>query len=570
MTAKATRAGATSHHAADWHAINWRQVHHTVRRLQSRIVKAIKENRWGKARALQHLLARSFSGKALAVRRVTENSGKRTPGVDQIIWDTPAKKVQAVQELRQRGYTPRPLKRVYIEKSSGNGRRPLSIPAMKDRAMQALYLLALDPIAETTADPNSYGFRVGRSTADAIEQCFNSLGRKNSSTWVLEGDIKSCFDRLDHDWLLAHIPMERAILNKWLKAGFMEQSILHPTTEGMPQGGIASPVIANLALDGLERKLRASFPVTNSRGKQAKINITRYADDFIVTGCSRELLETMVKPVVEQHLNERGVALSTEKTRITQIEEGFDFLGQNVRKYKGRLVIKPSKGNVKAFLRKVRKVINGNKEARAGNLIRQLNPIIKGWAQYHQHVASKRIFADVDHALFESLWRWAKRRHPHKPKTWIKAKYFTRVRGNNWVFYGEAPGAGKSVHRLRLYLAAMVRITKHIKVRGAANPYDPQWEPYFEQRLDVKTEANIKGLRQLLNLWQEQRGLCPVCQEKITKITGWHSHHIVWRVHGGTDKAENRVLLHPNCHRQVHSQKLEVRKPRFGRSVTEA
>jgi len=253
MTAN-TFAGAASHNEVNWQTINWSAVHRNVRRLQARIVKATQEGRWGKVQALQHLLTHSFSGKALAVRRVTENQGKKTAGVDKEIWDTPDKKAHAVQTLRQRGYHPPPLRRVYIPKSNGR-MRPVGIPAMSCRAMQALYLLALNPVAETTGDRNSYGFRPERSTADAIEQCFNGLSHRYSAQWVLEGDIQSCFDEICHTWLEAHIPMDKPILHKWLKAGYIDKSIFHQTEEGTPQGGPISPVLANLTLDGLEDKL---------------------------------------------------------------------------------------------------------------------------------------------------------------------------------------------------------------------------------------------------------------------------------------------------------------------------
>jgi RNA-directed DNA polymerase len=237
MTAEEDSAGASFHRVTDWHAIDWKSAHRNMRRLQARIVQATKEKRWNKVKALQRLLTHSFSGKALAVRRVTENQGKNTAGVDKVTWNTPQKKLNAVYGLRQRDYHPQPLRRVYIPKKNGK-RRGLGIPALKCRAMQALYLLALEPVAETIADPNSYGFRPGRSTADAIEQCFGMLARQDSPQWILEGDTKSCFDQISHEWLLTHIPMEKAMLKKWLKAGYVDSGILYPTKEGTPQGGL--------------------------------------------------------------------------------------------------------------------------------------------------------------------------------------------------------------------------------------------------------------------------------------------------------------------------------------------
>ena len=549
-------AGAASHREVDWHQINWETVHRTVRRLQARIVKATQEGRWGKVKALQRLLSHSFSGKALAVRRVTENQGKRTPGVDKEVWTTPEKKATAIGSLRRRGYHPQPLRRIYIPKSNGK-KRPLGIPTMHDRAMQALYLLTLAPIAETTADPNSYGFRPERSTADAIEQCFIVLARKTRAQWVLEGDIKSCFDRISHQWLMNHIPIDKTILHKWLKAGYLERQVFYPTEEGTPQGGIISAVLANMALDGLEQVLHTAQPKTTRSGRQAQINLVRYADDFIVTGSSREVLETQVKPLIEDFLRERGLELSEEKTSITHIEDGFDFLGQNVRPYNGKMLIKPSKKNVKTFLEKVRKLIKANKQLPAGRLVLLLNPVIRGWARYHRHVISKATFSSVDTAIFKTLWQWATRRHPNKSARWVRKVYFRTLRNDNWVFHGDADEVDR-----RLIRAARVPIERHTKVKGAANPFDLQWEEYFEHRLDVKMVKTLRGRRQLLRLWKEQNGICPVCNQKITELTGWHNHHVEWRVKGGTDKDENRVLLHPICHSKVHHQGLIVEKPR--------
>jgi RNA-directed DNA polymerase len=551
----ATRvAGAASHDILDWHAIDWRQVNQTVRRLQTRIVKAIQDGRWGRVRALQHLLTHSFSAKALAVRRVTENQGKRTPGVDQVTWDTPAQKATAITTLRQRGYRAQPLRRVYIAKSNGK-RRGLGIPTMRDRAIQALYLLALDPIAETRADPNSYGFRTHRAPADAIEQCFTVLAKKASPQWVLEGDIRACFDEISHSWLLAHVPMDKAMLRKWLKAGYMERNVLHPTEAGTPQGGICSPVIANLALDGLEARLRTAFPrkVWNGYTQVSpKVNLIRLADDFVITGATKALLEDEAKPLVEAFLRERGLTLSPEKTVITHITEGFDFLGQHIRKYHGKLLIKPSAKSIKTVLRNVRSVIKGNKSAAAGTLICHLNPIIRGWAMYHRHVVSSKTFQSVDHAIFQALWRWAKRRHSNKGARWVKARYFRTIGDRHWVFSGEVRGPKGQPQAVRLFTAHSLPITRHTKINSEVNPYDPQWELYLETRLGRRMAASLKGRRTLLNLWKRQHGRCPRCGEAITPTTGWHNHHQVWRSHGGSDTADNRVLLHPTCHNQVH------------------
>ena len=555
-------AGASFHGVTDWSALDWQPANHNVRRLQARIVKATKEKRWGKVKARPRLLTHSFSGKALAVRRVTENQGKNTPGVDKVTWNTPQKKINAVYSLRQLDYHPQPLRRVYIPKKNGK-KRALGIPVMKCRAMQALYLLALEPVAETTADPNSYGFRPGRSTADAMEQCFNVLGKRTSPQWILEGDIKSCFDAISHEWLLVHIPMEKAMLKKWLKAGYMDRGSLYPTKEGTPQGGIISPVVANMTLDGLEARLREAFPHNTKRGGRyytSKVHLIRYADDFVITGSSKEPLENEVKPLVEQFMQERGLQLSPEKTVITHIEEGFDFLGQNVRKYKAgkrhKLLIKPSKKNAQSFLEKIRDIVKGNRALTAGKLIVKLNPIIRGWALYHQHAVSKETFNTVDDEIYRVLRRWMKRRHPRKSDEWIAKKYFKTIGGNNWVFYG-------TVDKQTPYLisAARVPITRHRKIQGEANPYDPAWECYFEHRLAVKMSATLKGKQWLLHLWKEQQGVCPICQQKIPKITGWHSHHILWRSKGGPDTADNRLLLHPTCHQQVHSQRISVTKP---------
>ena len=548
---------ASSHFPDNWHAIDWRLVQRKVRELQVRIAQATKEGQWRRVKALQRLLVRSFAARAWAIRRVTENRGRKTPGVDGELWSTPASKWNAIERLKRNGYHPKPLRRVYIPKANGK-RRPLGIPTMLDRAMQALYLLALDPVSETTADRNSYGFRPQRSTADAIEQCFINLSRGNSAEWVLEGDIKGCFDNISHDWLLAHVPMDKQILRKWLKAGYMESNRLNPTEAGTPQGGIISPVLANLALDGLEGVLEEHFGQKNTKKSyKTKVNYVRYADDFIITGISKELLENEVKPIVEAFMAERGLQLSPEKTVITHISDGFDFLGQNLRKYDGKLLIKPSRKNLRTFLTKVRDVIKGNHTVSTDALIMKLNPILRGWANYHRHVVAKETYNYVDYRVWKLLWQWCRRRHANRQKHWIKDKYFKKVGTRSWVFKGvKADGEAIS-----LFYANDTPITRHTKIQAEANPYDSQFEQYFEKRLEQPWKGSTMIRRKLYGLWMEQDKRCLLCHQLITPDTDWDVHHLVRRVDGGSDNFSNLVLLHPTCHQQLHAAGLSVRKP---------
>lgn len=549
MSAAQTAVPASSHLTASWHSIDWETSYRQVRGLQVRIAKAAKNQQWRRVKALQRMLVRSFAAKALAVKRVTENRGRRTPGVDGETWSTPEGKWGAIFRLKRTGYQPRPLRRVYIPKANGQ-RRPLGIPTMLDRAMQALYLLALEPVSETTADRNSYGFRPYRSTADAIEQLFVNLGRKHSAQWVMEGDIKGCFDNINHDWLITNIPLDKVVLRKWLKAGYMESGLLNPTEAGTPQGGIISPVLANMALDGLEKVLESQFGQRNTKASyKTKVNYVRYADDFVITGISKELLENEVKPIVEAFMAERGLSLAAEKTLLTHVSEGFDFLGQNARKYGDKLLIKPAHKNVKAFLAKVKALIDGNKTLSASLLIDKLNPVIRGWANYHRPVVAKQTFNYVDYRIWKLLWRWCRRRHLNRCKRWIKGKYFKRVGSRSWVFSGIHP-SGKLA---TLLYASDVPIKRHTKIRAEANPYDPADEMYFEERLEYAWRNSDEGKRKTLKLWIAQNKRCPMCKQLITFDTGWNIHHLVERHKGGGDELGNLMLLHPNCHRQLHS-----------------
>jgi RNA-directed DNA polymerase len=458
----------------NWKAIDWLRVKQEVRRLQMRIAKATQAGSHRKAQALQWLLTHSRAAKLLAVHRVTTNRGAKTPGVDNVIWRTDKQKLQAALNLKRHGYKPRPLRRHYIPKPNGK-LRPLSIPTMHDRAMQALYALALAPVAETLADRYSYGFREGRRCADALEQCFTILATRKSASWILEGDIRACFDEIAHSWLLQHVPMDKRMLRAWLQAGYWEKGELFPTLKGTPQGGLISPLLSNLVLDGMEQAIKA---VTH---KGDKVNFVRYADDFVVTGATRELLEQKIKPALTAFLKPRGLELSEQKTVITSIETGFDFLGHTLRKYGVKLLITPAKGKVKILRQKISRVFQSAKAHNQLRLLRQLNPLLQGWANYYRNGAAKGTFYKLDFHVYRKIWRWISRRHPDKTRNWKKRKYFSAAgdKGSFSVKYETKQGQSRV---LQLYCLGSTKIERHLKVRGIANPYDPRYTDYFKRR----------------------------------------------------------------------------------------
>lgn len=536
--------------ATCWEAIDWQKVLAYVKKLQVRIVKAQKEGHYSKVKSLQWLLTHSFYAKALAVKRVTSNQGKRTSGVDHELWLTPQAKFNAISKLNRRGHRPQPLRRHYIPKKNGK-MRPLGIPTMTDRAMQTLYKFSLEPIAETYADPNSYGFRIGRSTHDAIEQCFTDLNKGKSSEWILEGDIKGCFDHISHEWLLENIPMDTQILEKWLKCGYVETRKLFPTDEGAPQGGTISPTLMNMTLDGLERLLQERLPTrqkVNGRTHFNKLNFVRYADDFIITGESPEFLRDKVLPIVKEFLTERGLQLSEEKTVITHIEDGFDFLGKNIRKYNGKLLIKPSKTSVKSFLEKVRSIIKGNKSTKQETLIRKLNPVIRGWVNNQRYVVSSKVFSRVDYEIYKCLWQWAKRRHKKKSHKWIAQKYWHHIGSRQWTFsvpYENQSTKGEPLY-CKLEYATDTKIIRFKKIVAEANPFDEYWTDYFEEREGEKLLNSTKGREKLLSIWRRQGRRCPVCGDLITSETGF-------KVHTPAGKNSRKIMVHKECHEEIHS-----------------
>ena len=473
--------------------LDWKTVEESVKRLQMRIAKAAKEGKHRKVTALQWLLAHSRLAKLLAVRRVTSNKGKNTPGIDGVVWKTSRQKMKAADGLKRRGYRAQPLRRVYIAKKSGK-MRPLGIPTMHDRAMQALYALTLAPVAETLADPNSYGFRQGRSCADALVQCYITLAGKHCSQWILEADITSCFDEISHQWLMNNIPIDKRMLTAWLTAGYIDKGALYPTLRGTPQGGIISPLLMNMTLDGIETAAKESvpwyIPGTTSR---CGVNVVRYADDFIITAKSKEMLEDCVVPAITSFLRQRGLTLSPEKTRITGIEQGFDFLGQNVRKYDGKFLTKPARKSIQGIQASLRQILDAHGGTDTWSMIRRLNQLIQGWCNYHRNACSAKTFKYIDTWLFWVIKQWLHRRHPNKGRRWLRKKYYRYARNNRWTFFCAGKDRhGKPEHR-ELVKAGRIGIIRHVKIRAEANPFDPVWTDYFADRKVKNRERNLDG-----------------------------------------------------------------------------
>jgi RNA-directed DNA polymerase len=458
-----------------WSQIDWNQAEEYVNRLQLRIAKATLENKWRLIKRLQYLLTHSFYAKAIAIKRVVTNKGKNTPGIDGVLWKNDGDKTTAIQKLEVSSYHANPLKRIYIEKFGKKEKRPLGIPNMKDRAMQALQLLALEPVAETTADRISFGFRRYRSPVEAREYGFRILSWKRSPQWILEGDIKSCFDKISHTWLMENIPTDKRILKEFMKCGYVYDRQLFPTNEGSPQGGVISPTYANMTLDGMEPMILAKYwankkGIINVRHNSQKVHVVRFADDFVVTANSREVLED-IKDMIIEFLGQRGLELSAEKTVITHINDGFDFLGWNFRKFNGKLIIKPSSKSINKVTQTISELIHNSRTVLQEQLIYRINEVTRGWANYHHSVCSKKAFALMDHRIWEILWKWAKRRHPNKNKHWIKDKYWKEHKGRKWCF---------RTNENILFLMSDMPIVRINQIALNKNPFLDR--DYFEQR----------------------------------------------------------------------------------------
>ena len=556
----------------DWRTVKWQHAEKSVRNLRERIFRAVQEGDHRKVRNLQKLMLRSKANILVSVRRVTQiNAGKKTAGVDKVVIKTPEARSVLVDELST--FTPwkaSPARRIYIPKANGK-KRSLGIPTVRDRAMQAMVKNALEPEWEANFEFSSFGFRPGRGCHDAIESIWITAS-KGKKPWILDADIEGAFDNIGHDPLLdtiKHFPA-KALVNEWLKAGYVEGKVRHDTPAGTPQGGVISPLLANIALHGMEAALGVKRELkTGYVTKESKRSIVRYADDFVVLCTSKEDA-LKAKAELSDWLAPRGLKLSEEKTRIVHLDEGFDFLGFNIRRYPvtskettkltrqytpgHKLLIKPSKESVKKFKRTIKEFFLLHKGASLEVIVMKLNALLTGWGNYFRHAVSKKTFGKLDHYIFQRQVRWAKFRHHNKGWEWIKGKYFGMLAPQHkdvWIFGNTNPKLPSKYARRLMWL----KIERHTQVRTKASPDDAALKTYWQNRKakDLNLIGNWKSVA--LN----QKYTCPVCGSHLSNGEELQLHHMI------TDRTDDRRnvvqyqrLLHYYCHQQVHNGKAEI------------
>jgi len=545
----------------EWRTVDWRKLERRIFKLQKRIYKASSRGDLRAVRRLQKTLMRSWSGRMLAVRRVTQdNQGKKTAGVDGVKSLSPVQRLALVKKLELKGKA-KPTRRVWIDKPGTDEKRPLGIPTMYDRAAQALVKLALEPEWEARFEPNSYGFRPGRSCHDAIGAIFTAIMQK--AKYVLDADIAKCFDRINHGELLKKLntfPSLRRQIKSWLKSGVMDSGQLFPTSEGTPQGGVISPLLANIALHGMEERIKqvADTLPGYSRDNRSALSLIRYADDFVILHEDLTVVQRC-KEIISEWLNGIGLELKPSKTRLAHTlnkhegqDAGFNFLGFNIRQYPVgkyntgychgkplgfKTLIKPSKQKVKLHYDSISNVIEQHKTAPQAALIARLNPIIRGWANYYRTVVSKEIYSELEHKMYQKLKSWAHRRHPNKSGKWIASKYWKTIGGDNWVF------ATRQEDPLRLLKHSATEIMRHVKVKGNASPYDGNLV-YWSTRMGKNPEVP----KTVATLLKRQKGKCTHCGLYFTEESVMEVDHIIPKSKGGKNDYKNLQLLHRHCH----------------------
>lgn len=555
------KQSVSSQQKCDWNSIDWSHVTTFVRRLRQAIFCAAKEGNLKRVRSLQNVMLRSYENRCMAVRRVTQlNKGRTTPGVDKIVVKTPKARGRLVDELANYQLTKKcPARRVYIPKANGK-MRPLGIPDITNRAVQAMVLNALEPFWEAKFEDSSYGFRPKRSCQDAIARIFK-LACQGGKSWVLDADIKGAFDNIDHDklmQLIGNFPA-RELIHQWLKAGYVEfDGSYHDTLAGTPQGGVISPLLANIALHGMEEVLGIKYRKNTRKGTGKVtyelapncVGIVRYADDFVVLCHSKEEAEA-VRAKLIVWLKERGLELSEEKTRITHLDEGFDFLGFNIRRYKtltskkgDKLFIKPSKKSVKAIKQKLKETFRKYDGRPVEELISRVNPIIRGWCNYFRCSVASRTFNSLDNYLVQLQYRWVRRRHANKSWGWLKRYWGNYRKGAKWVF---------GTPECYMMKPSWVLIRRHVVAQRFACWDDPVLEQYWEDR-DAEKASEILTVKKR-QIARQQGFLCPECGQSLNNGEELHEHHVKLRSEGGDDSLANLRILHLYCHQAKHGRK---------------